>query len=240
MIEPLYRLTGIRVLHGGKPILNLEALDIPEGAFLVVVGPNGAGKTTLLHILAFLLSPEEGRIAFRSFDLAKDRLPLLHRRSVTLVMQQPYFFSGSVLENARYGLRVRGEPKEASLGRAREALDRVGLADLASQKARTLSGGEGKRLAVARAIAVEPKVLLLDEPTADVDEKNVSRIEDLVLALHREKGTTVILSTHDRNQADRLSTQILSLSRGRIAEGPSAPTEPSGDLSARRSEVGSP
>jgi tungstate transport system ATP-binding protein len=203
----------------------------------MVVGPNGAGKTTLLRILAFLLRPDEGRIAFRGFELAALGPPLDLRRSVTLVMQEPYFFSGTVLQNAEYGLRARGVEKGASRRRAQEALDRVGLIGLASQKARTLSGGEGKRLAVARAVAVEPEVLLLDEPTADVDEKNLARIEALILELHREKGTTVILSTHDRNQGSRLSTQVLPLSGGRIAEGVSPPAEPSPERGSTKSET---
>jgi len=215
----LYSLEGVRVNRGGRPVLDVPALDIASGELVAVVGPNGAGKTTLLRVLAFLLPPDEGRVHFRDrvFE-APSTPPLELRRPVAMVMQQPYLFSGSVLSNARYGLKARGVPRAESEARAREALEHVGLGKFADRLARTLSGGEAKRLAVARVLALNPDVLLLDEPTADVDEEQRLRIEEIVRHSHRERGTTVILSTHDKTQALRLEARILSLSGGKIVQ----------------------
>jgi tungstate transport system ATP-binding protein len=204
------------VIREGRAILDVPELDIPQGDFLSVVGPNGAGKSTLLRLLAFLIRPDQGRLTFRGTDCGGPAWPVDLRRDVTLVMQRPYLFSGSVLSNAQYGLRVRGIRGEEARDLAENALDLVGLLPLRDRKAWTLSGGEGKRLAVARALAVQPQVLLLDEPTADVDQDNRTRIENLITDLHLNKNTTILLSTHDPSQANRLATNALSLTDGKI------------------------
>jgi tungstate transport system ATP-binding protein len=217
--NPLYHLEGIRLVRGGRSILAVDALDVERGEVCAVVGHNGAGKTTLLRLLAFLLRPDEGWIAFRGRPFGPQKAPPPDlRREVTLVMQDPYLFSGTVLSNAAYGLRARGVPAREARDRAAISLDRVGLSSFADRKAGSLSGGESKRLAVARALAVDPAVLLLDEPTADVDEENGRRIESTLSQLNREGETTVVLSTHDKDQALRLSSRILSLSGGRVID----------------------
>jgi tungstate transport system ATP-binding protein len=220
MNAPLYQLEKVRVIRGGRPILEVESLELPEGDFTAVVGPNGAGKTTLLRLLAFLVRPDAGTLFFRGKATRGPAESPAVRRGVTLVMQDPYLFSGSVLSNARYGLRVRGVRGEEASARAREALDRMGILHLADRKAATLSGGEGKRLAVARALATEPEVLLLDEPTADVDRENRARMEDVIRTLSRETDMAVILSTHDEDQAGRLASRVLSLDAGKISVDP--------------------
>ncbi|MHC5038615.1 MAG: ATP-binding cassette domain-containing protein [Planctomycetota bacterium] len=214
---PLYHLEKVRVLRGEKAVLDVDDLRILAGEPCAVVGPNGAGKTTLLRLLAFLVPLDEGVLRFRGQASHPNApIPLSIRRNVTLVMQQPYLFSGSVWKNIVYGLKVRGVPGKDVPRRAEAALERMNLMDKKHQKARTLSGGEAKRLAIARAVVLEPEVLLLDEPTADVDEENRAQIEETILQLHRERKTTVVLSTHDDTQAKRVASRFITLSGGRL------------------------
>ncbi len=219
MKEPLYEFEGVRVLRGGRAILDVDRFAIEAGERVAVVGANGAGKTTLLRLMAFLVRPSEGTLAFRGRILppASPPAPSL-RRSATLVMQAPYLFTGTVLKNASYAPYAQGLGRGETARRAREALQSVGLSDFADRSAGTLSGGEAKRLAVARALAGEAEVLLMDEPTADVDEENRKRIEDLVVSVNRDRGRTVVISTHDKNQALRLASRIVALEKGRVVD----------------------
>jgi len=188
--------------------LRVPRLVAEPGKLLAVVGPSGAGKSTLLMLLAGLLPPDAGRV----------------RRSGPAVYldQQPYLLERSVLENAAFGLRLKGVPR----GKAREAalfwLSRVGLKALAPRPARGLSGGERVRLALARALAVEPESLLLDEPTANLDPANVARIEALVRE-EKTRGRAIVLVTHNLFQAKRLADRALFLLSGEVVEEGPAP-----------------
>jgi tungstate transport system ATP-binding protein len=213
----VYRLEGITQRYGGRLVLDVPALEIQRGEALAVVGPSGCGKSTLLRLLNFLEAPAAGTIAFHNQTIADPtKLPLELRRHVTTVFQRPVLLSVSVLANAAYGLKLRGE--RDAYGRAHAALARLGLEHLANVPARTLSGGEMQRVALARALVIEPHVLLLDEPTANLDPANVQLIERAIAETHRQRGATIVLVTHNLFQARRLARRVALLLDGRLVE----------------------
>ncbi|KPJ51526.1 hypothetical protein AMJ39_09745, partial [candidate division TA06 bacterium DG_24] len=182
--------------------------------------PNGAGKTTLLKILSFLECPTQGAILFEGHrvDFSANAISQL-RRHVTLVMQDPLLFHTTVLKNVTYGLWVRGVGKQERRRRALEALDVVGLVDIVGARAQHLSGGEAQRVAIARAVATNPKVLLLDEPTANLDRPNTSAVEEMLRDINERYGTTILFATHNLKQAYRFSNEVVSLLGGRPVGG---------------------
>lgn len=214
---PLYRLRAVRKAYGTaspRLVLDLTALDVRRGEVLAVVGPSGAGKTTLLRLLNFLEAPTSGAVHFDGKPVPADP-PLSLLRRVTTVFQRPVMLSGTVRENVAYGLRLRGQPAEAAVN---AALARVGLASLARQPAARLSGGEMQRTALARALVLEPDVLLLDEPTANLDPYNAGLIEAIVREQNQAHATTVVLVTHNVFQARRLAHRAALLLEGRLIE----------------------
>jgi tungstate transport system ATP-binding protein len=215
MADPLYQLADLRKSYAGRTVLDIEHLDVRSGEVLALVGPSGAGKSTLLRLLNFLEPPTAGAISYHGRSWRDQRVPLAIRREITTVFQRPALLRGNVRRNVTYGLRLRGERDEQ---RVTQLLSRVGLAALASVPAHRLSGGELQRVALARALAVRPVVLLLDEPTANLDPYNVGLIEDLVRQQNREMGTTVVLVTHNVFQARRLATRVGLLLSGRLIE----------------------
>lgn len=217
MSEPVYQLQELGKTYDGKQVLQVDRLDLYRGEILAVVGPSGAGKSTLLRMLNFLEAPTDGAIRFLGVECTALRpASLALRRRVTTVFQQPVLLNRSVWANACYGLRLRGE-RDAS-DKVKMALEQVGLSALAHRRARTLSGGEAQRVALARAMVLEPDVLLLDEPTANLDPYNVGLIEDLVRSLNEEHGMSFALVTHNIFQARRLAHRVALLLDGRIVE----------------------
>lgn len=216
MPEPLYRLHRIGHSYEGRRVLTVDELDIERGEIVALVGPSGAGKSTLLRLLNFLEAPTEGSLEYRGrlFD-GRNTMPLALRREVTTVFQRPLLLSRSVRDNVAYPLLLRGRNGHE---RVAQALDRVGLLPLARQAARTLSGGEAQRVALARAIVMEPTALLLDEPTANLDPYNVGVIEEIVQGLNAERGTTLVLVTHNVFQARRLASRVVFLLNGNVVE----------------------
>lgn len=213
----LYTLEGVTKRYGERQVLQVDSLRISRGEVLALVGPSGAGKSTLLRLLNFLEPPTTGRIQFQGETFsAGDPLPTQLRRRVTTVFQRPFLLNRSVIANIQYGLRLRGQRNADRV--VEEALAQVGLADVARQPARTLSGGEAQRVALARALVLNPQVLLLDEPTANLDPYNVALIEEIVTHLNREKGMTLVLVTHNVFQARRLAGRVALLLDGRIVE----------------------
>ena len=212
-----YRLERVAKRYDGRDILAIDDLSIRRGEILAVVGPSGAGKSTLLRLLNFLEAPSSGSIHFSgAYVGCNGAVPLHLRRRVTTVFQRPILLKRSVWANVAYGLRLRGHRDLE--GRVHCALDRVGLTHLARQKAPTLSGGEAQRVALARAIVLEPEVLLLDEPTANLDPYNVGLIEDTVRSLNAEKSMTIVLVTHNVFQARRLAHRVGLLLNGSLIE----------------------
>ena len=213
----LYTLSGVMKRYGTRQVLQVDDLSIARGEVLALVGPSGAGKSTLLRLLNFLEPPTNGRIHFQgeAFD-AVTPIPVQLCRRVTTVFQRPFLLNRSVMANVQYGLHLRGQRNDAQL--IEDALAQVGLSDMARQPARTLSGGEAQRVALARALVLNPEVLLLDEPTANLDPYNVALIEEIVANLNREKGMTLVLVTHNVFQARRLAGRVALLLDGRIVE----------------------
>jgi len=217
MSAPIYRLENLAKDYNGRRVLDIEALEIQDGEILTLVGPSGAGKSTLLRLLNFLEPPSQGSILYRHARFRPGmEMPLDLRRKVTTVFQSPILLNQSVRDNVAYGLRLRGQ--EDSQPAVRAALEQVGLAHLAHQPARTLSGGEAQRVALARAIVLAPEVLLMDEPTANLDPYNVGLIETIVQALNRDRGTTIVLVTHNVFQARRLAQRAAFMLDGRLVE----------------------
>ena len=189
----------------------------PEGGVSVLMGANGCGKSTLLRICSLLERPDSGRVLFTD-----DGTPLppglALRRRITLVLPRIGVFDSSVFHNVAYGLVVRGVPQRDLEPHVRQALSFVGMDHMARRQARTLSSGETQRMGIARALAVEPEILFLDEPTASVDEENTAIIESVILELRRKGRTTIILTTHDRDQAERLANRLLVITNGTLIE----------------------
>jgi tungstate transport system ATP-binding protein len=212
-----YTLRGVRKTYARdheRAVLDVDALDVPAGAVMAVVGPSGAGKSTLLRLLNFLESPSAGELRFAGQPVPAPA-PLSLLRRVTTVFQRPVMLAGSVADNVAYGLRLRGLPAEPAVS---AMLERVGLAHLAPAPAARLSGGEMQRTALARALVLQPQVLLLDEPTANLDPYNVGLIESIVRADNAERGTTVVLVTHNVFQARRMAQRAALLLGGRLIE----------------------
>jgi tungstate transport system ATP-binding protein len=210
----LYRLESVQHRYGERVVLDVERLEITRGETLAVMGPSGSGKSTLLRLLQFLERPSAGRIWFD--DRAIDAEPPLDvRRRVTTVFQRPFVLNRSVRANLTYGLRVRGwsdRPAEID-----HLLNALGLATLAHAPAHSLSGGEVQRVALARALAFAPDVLLLDEPTANLDPRNVRLVENLIRE-RQSQGVTVVLATHQIFQARRLAHRAALLLDGQFVE----------------------
>lgn len=202
----MYHLQDIECRQGDFT-LRVEDVHIPAGDICSVTGPNGGGKTMLLNLLAFLDGPEAGHVVFNGCRVAfgNEAQMLVLRRGVSCLLQTPYLFNASVLDNVAYGLKMRGVSAAQVRARVGEVMERLALLPLAGRNAHRLSGGEAQRVAVARTLVLGCDVLVLDEPTSGVDREHLRTVEDMILELNRERGVTVIVSTHSRKQACRLA-----------------------------------
>jgi tungstate transport system ATP-binding protein len=217
MSAPVYQLNGVKQRYGKRTTLHIESLAVQPGEVLAVVGPSGAGKSTLLRLLALLEAPTSGSLTLHlnGEDVPALAAPIDVRRQVTLVFQRPFLLSRSVYRNVAYGLNIRGKHDKDAVMRA---LERVALAHLAQAHAGKLSGGEMQRVAVARALVTQPRVLLLDEATANLDPYNVRIIENLIREQNEQFGTTIVLVTHNIFQAQRLAQRVGLLLDGQLIE----------------------
>ena len=218
-MDPILELRDINKSYNDKKVLAIPHLVIERGGVYGIMGPNGAGKTTLLSILAFLLSPTSGKLSWEG-QLVETLDQHLLRKKVTLITQNPYLFHTTVWKNVVYGLKVRGIKKEERTAKVQECLTMVGLTGFEKRLAHELSGGEIQRVAIARALALGPRVLLLDEPTAHVDRHGVEQLEVILRELHEVFKITVIVATHDINQAYRLAEEVIYLFDGKITRSP--------------------
>ena len=213
----LYQLEQLTRAYGRRIVLAIDHLEIEAGRMYALLGPNGAGKTTLLNLLAFLDEPSTGSLRFRGKAVGSDRAERLAlRRQVVLVDQHPIMFSTSVAANIEFGLKIRKIDRTARQRAVQAALETVGLERYRAARAHELSGGETQRLALARALALAPTVLLCDEPTASVDTENQAKIAALLRRINAEHGTTIVFTTHDRLQAARLAERTVVLESGRL------------------------
>ncbi|OGP72855.1 MAG: ABC transporter [Deltaproteobacteria bacterium RBG_16_49_23] len=209
---------NIRVERGGTVLLNIPSLSIEEGEILALIGPNGAGKTTFLQTLSYLLKPFRGEIFFGGEKVETHVSVLEYRRKLAMVFQYPLLFDTTVFNNVASGLRIRGMKKKEIDDRVMENLKRFGIPHLSHRSAKTLSGGEAQRASLARAFAIQPEILLLDEPFASLDPPTRdSLIEDLERILSQTR-TTAIFATHDRLEALNLSDRVAVMNNGMIQQ----------------------
>ena len=213
-MEELIQIENLRKVFGEKEVLRNIDLTILKGEIFAFIGPSGAGKTTLLRTLNFFEIPEMGNIIFKGMN--SDIINI--RRRMSLLFQTPAIFNNSVFENVAYGLKVRGIDKKIIDKKVGDALNIVGLPGMEKQNARTLSGGEAQRMAFARAIVYDPQILLLDEPTANLDPVNVMKIEEIIKRIRNERATTIVLATHNIPQVRRIADRVGILLNGELIE----------------------
>ena len=200
-------LEDITVEISGRRILDRVSLTIGPGVRSIIIGPNGAGKSTLLRLCHGLVQPSSGALRWGSRDAVRQ----------AMVFQRPVMLRRSAMANVIYALATAGVARGERERRARAALERAGVSELAKQPARTLSGGEQQRLALARAWSLDPAVLFLDEPTANLDPGASAEVERLIQAIH-VTGTKIVMTTHNLGQAKRLGDEIFFLYQGRLVE----------------------
>lgn len=206
---PIVAVDAVTLTLGGRALLDRLSFELRPDGITVLMGPNGAGKSLTLRVLAGLIAPSSGTVRFVGGRPGP--------RELAVVFQKPVLLRRSVRGNLEHALATYGVPRRARRGRVDELLQRTDLARLADAPARRLSGGEQQRLAMARALAAEPRFLLLDEPAASLDPQATAAIEALV-SQAADAGVKVVLVTHDRGQAARLARDVLFLHRGRLAE----------------------
>jgi len=209
----------LKVAVEGNEILKGINLEVKAGEVHAIMGPNGSGKTTFFNVVTGLLAATEGRIYFDGIDVTElRRMKLEVRRRMAFVLQKPVVFNTSVYNNIAYGLKWRGVRESSIRKKVSNILEMVDLLAYRKSNARTLSGGEVQRVAIARAIVNEPEVLLLDEPTANLDPISTSKIEELVANIIHRYDTTIIMATHDMSQGQRLADRIGVLINGEILQ----------------------
>lgn len=212
-ILPL-RLDGVGYAVGGRKLVDGIELELASGPRSIILGPNGAGKSLLLRLCHGLIEPTIGHVAWLGPGAV---LAASVRRRQAMVFQRPVLLRRSAAANVDYGLALQGLARNARRALVAEALDRVGLGHLAGRHARVLSGGEQQRLALARAWALRPEILFLDEPTASLDPAATRAVEQIIDSFHRA-GTKIVMTTHDLGQAKRLADEVIFLHQGRVAE----------------------
>lgn len=210
-------LSHIAKRYGDRTVLNGCSYSFHRKGTYVLTGPNGSGKSTFLRICALLEDPDSGEIIyFSETGMLKPDIAL--KRRMTLVLPRVGLFNTSVFNNAAYGLGIRGLNKKELRERVMACLSFVGLRNKKDQRALSLSSGEAQRLGIARALAVDPEFLFLDEPTASVDAENTGIIESIIAEMKRSGRSTIIMTTHDQAQAGRLADVLLLMNEGTIAE----------------------
>ena len=213
-MHSLYSLKNLQLDYGGSMALCIDSLEISANRVTVVEGENGSGKTSLMKVLNCLVPPSAGSIGYGDLE-RYDEVKRQVRDQSILTQQNPYLFAGSVQWNVEFGLRLRGIRGSLLRNRARDALSTVGLAGFENRKTRNLSGGEQRRVAMARALAIGRPVLLLDEPTANLDREGKRQLGELIRKLCNN-GTSIVLSTHDPDFGYAVCDDLITLQEGRI------------------------
>jgi spermidine/putrescine transport system ATP-binding protein len=216
MTGPLVEIRKLSHSFGSHCALDEVSLNVEPGSYTVLLGPSGSGKTTLLSVIGGFVHPTEGSVHIRGNDFT--RTPPAQRPTATVFQDYALFPHLSVGNNVGFGLRMRGVPRAKRIGRAREALAMVGLADSYSKMPHQLSGGQRQRVALARALVVEPAVLLLDEPLGALDLKLRRQMQDELKALQKRVGTAFIHVTHDQEEAMALADHCIVMNDGRIED----------------------
>jgi len=205
------KIISLKKYYGEKKVLDIDSLEIEEGKITGLIGPNGSGKTTLLKIISGLDLDFTGTIRYDGNSLDETIY-----KEMTLVTQKPYLFRRKVFENIEFPLKVRKVDKKIRKSKVEEIMERFQIEDLKDKKGHLLSGGESQKVSLARALVFEPKLLLLDEPTSNIDSESISIMEREILRYNRERKGTVIIVTHNMEQAKRLCHKIINLEWGKV------------------------
>lgn len=200
------KIENLKKYYNEKEILNIDEMTIKNGVITSVMGPNGSGKTTLLNIIGGIDFDYSGSILYDGKRLNKNI-----KNNMTNVFQKPYLFCRAVYENIEYPLKIRGVKKEKRKKDVLDIIDRLEISDLKDKRADLLSGGESQKVALARAIIFKPKLLLLDEPTSNIDPKSIKVMEREIIRFNGSSGATVLIVTHSMEQNKRISDRIIEL-----------------------------
>lgn len=211
-------LKDLRVDRGGVQILDIPSFSLQENEFVSLIGPNGAGKSTLLLSIMGLIGKRSGSLLYRGEEIRSEASWLEMRRKIAMVLQEPLLFDSTVYDNVASGLKIRGVGRSEIKSRVMTYLERFNLADMAQRSARKLSGGEARRVSLARAFAVEPEMIFFDEPFANLDAPTRQSLTDDMDKVIREKGIAAVLVTHDQSEALRMSNRIVVMNSGSIVQ----------------------
>ena len=203
----------VKKVYGGRTVLDIEALAIEEGKITGITGPNGCGKSTLLNIVSGYDGDFQGKIRYNGRPLDRKI-----RDWMTHVFQKPYLFKRTVYENIDYPLKIRNISGEERKKRILDILKRLEIEDLSEKRADLLSGGESQKVALARALVFGPKLLLLDEPTSNIDPESIKILEREILNFNQETAATIVIVTHNLEQSKRLCHNILYLEEGKVVK----------------------
>lgn len=216
--DNVLELKDLTVTRGGVSILGIPSFSLEHNDFVSLIGPNGAGKTTLLLAIMGLIAAQSGTLSYRGARIDSDAARLAFRRKIAMVLQEPLLFDSTVYDNVASGLKLRGAGRAETRERVASYLERFNLTELARRSARKLSGGEARRVSLARAFAVEPELIFFDEPFANLDAPTRQSLTEDMDRVIREKGIAAILVTHDQSEALRLSNRVVVLNAGRIVQ----------------------
>src|SRR5664280_1164159 len=216
--ETLIKIENIVLQRGGSTVLDISEFQVQQGRILALIGPNGAGKSTLLLMLAGLLKPRQGKMYFQGLPV-ENRVGLaILRRNAAVVFQEPLLLNSSVYENVALGLKFRRLKNEEIRKSTQSALDYFGISQLAKRSAKTLSGGEAKRVSLARAFAIKPRLILLDEAFNSLDPPTRETIIDDLRQILEETKITAVLASHDREETLRLAQDVSVMVDGKIVQ----------------------
>ncbi|SDY88858.1 tungstate transport system ATP-binding protein [Proteiniborus ethanoligenes] len=204
-------LNNVKKYYRDRLVLDIEKLEIEKGKITGIIGPNGSGKSTLLNIISGLDTDYQGTICYDLGVINKDIY-----NKMTLVSQKPYLFKRRVYDNIGYPLKVRNIQKEEIKKNVDKIIDRLEIKDLREKKAHLLSGGESQKVSLARALVFEPELLLLDEPTSNIDPESIKILEREIVRFNKETEATVIIVTHNLEQSDRICDKIIYLQNGKV------------------------
>ena len=216
-MNPLIELKDVTKSYGDITALNDVSLRMRQGEIFTIAGPNGSGKTTMLRIMASIDTPTGGKVYFNGVRVGGSNRSQI-RTKCTMVFQKTALFNTTVYKNIAYGLKLRKFPKDKIDERVENVLDLVKLKGYEKRLAKKLSGGEQQRISLARALALNAELLLLDEPTANLDPKNVSIIEETISRVNREFNTTIVMATHNLFQAETITKRAALLLGGKIVQ----------------------
>jgi len=213
----ILRIHNLVKSYGRGFTLTVQRMEVERGTVTAILGSNGSGKSTLLTVIAGINAADRGTISMGGMAIgASSPAPFAWRRAVTMVAQKPYLFRGTVAHNIGYGLYLRGVPRAQREQRISDMLRKIGLEEFARRDARELSGGEAQMVALARALTLDPGILLLDEPTAHVDRDNAARLEQVISTLRAQRELSLLMATHDLAQANRVADRVVSLIDGKV------------------------